>query len=146
MALSVGDNSYVTVAEADTYLTNRIEAEAWFALSETAGPGAVSKESYLVSAFTWLRSSPSLSLPEASTEDAIKNAQIESAFYLLEHYTALNARRSAQSQGVVSNRLSKKWEEFADKDVSEIPSYILGSLSAYMTGNEIVQLAGQYDV
>ncbi|MCK4815127.1 hypothetical protein KA005_05095 [bacterium] len=145
MAIVVGTNSYVTIAEADAYLNERIGASIWFALPDDASEGADSKTVYLASAYNWLLSSPTLDLPETSTDDAIKNAQIESAFYLLEHYNALNARRSAQAQGVVSMRLSKKWEEYADRDVSEIPNFISGGLSAYMTGNNVVELLGHYD-
>ena len=146
MAIAVGVNSYVTIVEADAYLNDRIGAAAWFALLDDASEGADSKTVYLVTAYNWLMSSPTLDLPSISTDDAIKTAQIESAFYLLEHYTALNARRAAQAQGVESYRLSKKEEFYVPADISEIPAFISGGLSMYMAGNEVVQLLGQYDV
>lgn len=145
MALNVGTNSYVTVAEADTYLTDRMDTEEWFATAETAGPGVRSKETYLVSAYNWLRTASTLSLPETSSDDAIKQAQIEAAFYLLEHYTALNARRAVQAQGVESSRLSKKWESYVSPTTGEIPSYILGGISEYAEVNSFAQLKGEYD-
>lgn len=145
MGLVVGVNSYATVVEADEYLNDKIEAEEWFSLSDIGAPGAPSKSSYLVTAYKWLLSSPTLDLPKVSNEKNIKDAQIESAFYLLEHYTALNARRAAQAQGLKSFRLSKKWEEFVERDISEIPSFILGSLTSFITSNCVVQLRGQYD-
>lgn len=146
MALVVGTNSYVTIVEADAFLTDRVEATDWFLLSDTGSPGGASKSSYLISAYYWLLSSSTLDLPETSSDEVIKNAQIEAAFYLLNHYTALDARRAAQAQGLESFRLSKKTEKYISPSVSEIPDYITGSLSGYVMGNSFVQLQGQYDV
>ncbi len=145
MAIQVGTNSYVTIVEADTYLTDRLEAEEWFNLVDTGTPGQASKTTYLISAYNWLQSAPALSLPSSSNDDNLKQAQIEAAFYLLEHYTALNARRAIQAQGVESARLSKKWETYVDPTKSEIPAYITGGISQYDTANDVVDFRGQYD-
>ena len=61
MALNVGQNSWCTVPEADTYLTEKIESEVWFELSSVGTPGQTSKQSLLISAFYWLYLAPGFS-------------------------------------------------------------------------------------
>jgi hypothetical protein len=145
MSLVVGTNSWATVAEADTYLTDRINAVDWFSTSPTAAPGAVSKESLLVSAFYWLTGAPELSLSVTLTDTNVKNAQIEAALFLLEHYDELNERRAAMFTGVESWKLSKKSENY-NIDQLQIPSYIIGMLRDYAIMNTTVDLKGEYDV
>lgn len=144
MALIVGQNSWVTVIEADAYLTDRINAENWFILAAIAAAGVVSKSSLLISAYFWLLNAPQLELSSDLTDDNIKNAQIEAAFFLLEHYTALNARRAAMSTGVEEFRLSQKREKLNIAKL-QIPDHIIGALRAYMTENVTALLKGRYD-
>ena len=144
MGLVVGQNSWVTISIADTYLTDRINAEDWFTLADSAAAGVVSKSSLLVSAFYWLLNAPQLQLLPSLTSDNIKNAQIEAAFFLLEHYTALNQRRAAMSTGVEEFRLSTKREKLNVAKL-QIPDHIIGALSAYMTENVTALLKGRYD-
>lgn len=147
MSLTVGSNSYATVAEADTYLEDRIGASGWFSLSETTTPGGDSKESMLVSAYYWLTGSASLNLPAVSSSSVLKTAQIESALYLLEFYSGLSSRRAKQSQGVESFKLSDRSEKYFVDQPSEIPVHILGLLDDYSgLGGQVFQLKGQYDV
>lgn len=145
MSLVVGQNSWVTVDEADSYLTERIGSEAWFDLSTSSSPGGVGKESLIISAYFWLFGSPELSLSNSLTDILIKNAQIESVLFLLEHYTELNERRAAMFTGVKDFKMSKRSESL---DVSQlrIPSHIIGMLSAYQISNCVVELKGEYDV
>ena len=144
MALIVGQNSWATIAEADTYLTYRINAEAWFELSASADPGVVSKTSFLVTAFYWLLNAPQLSLSANLTDDLLINAQIEAAFFLLEHGGELNARRATMFTGVESFKLSKRSEKLNINNL-QIPSYIIGTLNAYMAENTTAELLGHYD-
>jgi len=145
MSLVVGTNSWASVAEADTYLTDRINATEWFSLNVSpATPGAVAKESLLVSAYYWLSGSPELEIPASVTDTDVKNAQIESAWFLYEHYTELNERRAAMYTGVESFKLSKKSENL-NIDNLQIPSYIMGMLRLYGVRNDTALLAGEYD-
>lgn len=148
MSLIVGTNSYSTVAEADTYLTDRIGSAVvtWFTLNDTASPGVNSKESLLVSAYYWLTGSTELDLPRTSSDQNIKNAQIESALYLLEYYEALNKRRAEISQGVKSDKKSKVSTSYRDSIGAGIPDFIMGMISEYQTVNTFADLKGQYDV
>ncbi len=144
MSLAVGSNSWVTTAEADTYLTDRIGAEAWFALSGAGDPGAVSKEVLLVSAYTWLINNPQLELSASLTDVDVKAGQIEAALFLLEHYDALNERRAAIGTGVKSFGLSKR-REILIQDLT-LPLHIAGFFSQYGISNAVVELKGHYDI
>jgi len=145
MSLIVGQNSWITIVECDTYLTNRIGSEDWFDLADSGDPGALSKTSLIISAFNWLMGAPQLSLSANLTDEFVKNAQIEATLFLLEHYSALNSRRAAMSTGVTAFRMSKKSEDL-DINKLTIPSHIIGMLSTYSIKNTFVELKGHYDV
>lgn len=146
MAIVVGTSSWATVAEADAYLTDRINADEWFALPDPpANPGEVSKDSLLISAFRWLMSAPQLSLSASLSSDDIKNAQIEAAWFLYEHHSALNERRAAIFTGVEEFGLSRRKEKLNITNL-RIPDFIIGSLGAYNTENVTVTLLGEYDI
>lgn len=145
MPLIVGTNSWVTVAEADTYLTDRLGAGNWFTTPNNDQPGITSRKVLLVSAFRWLIASPLLTLTAGSTDDNVKNAQIEAALFLLEHYTELDERRTLQATGVKEIQISRRTEIF-DYTQLAIPDHILGYLTEYLTGaNTVFQLKGHYD-
>ena len=144
MGLIVGQNSWVTISEADSYLTIRISATNWFDLNDSANPGEVSKTTLLVTAFFWLMNSPQLGLTSSLTDDSIKNAQIEAALFLLEHYDALNERRAAMFTGVEDFKLSKRSEKLNIENL-QIPDFIIGTLGLYITENTTVTLLGHYD-
>lgn len=143
MAVVVGTNSWVTIAEADDYLTDRIDAADWFLLGDTDNPGIVSKTSLLVSAFHWLNTSATIS--SSSTDDSVKNAQIEAALFLQKHYTELDERRAAASMGVKTFRFSKRSEDL-DLNRIKLPEHIAGLLAGYTSLNTFATLKGPYDV
>lgn len=147
MALVVGTNSYVTVAEADDYLTSRINSQGWFDLSETGAPGEQTKESLLGSSFYWLSRGTSFNLPEGETTDQnIKQAQIEGALYLLKYSAEHEERLALQSQGVKSFKLSKRSESFGSGTPSGYPFVIIQLLGSYSNGQAFFDLNGNYDV
>ncbi len=145
MALAVGTNSWATIAEADTLLTDRIDAEAWFALSDTGSPGERSKESLLVTAFSWLLGSSQLSLSVSLSDSNVINAQIEAAWFLQEYYQEIADRRAAIASGVLVLTMSKRREELSINNLG-IPDFILGMLSEYQNSNVTALLLGEYDV
>lgn len=96
MALTVGTNSYLTVAEASAYLSRRLHAEAWAGVVTTGAPFVPSREVALLHAATLLESLPwagdksdpdqALSFPrngDADAPQAVKDAQAEIALWLL---------------------------------------------------------------
>ena len=143
MALVVGQNSWASVAEANTYLTDRIYADEWFNLDSSGNPGVVTKESLLVSSFNWLLGNSSFSLSSALTNDNVKQAQIEGALFLFKHYVELDERRAAKASGVTEFKISQRMEKL-DGDIV-VPSNISDLLSSYRQGN-IATLLGAYDV
>ncbi len=143
MALVVGQNSWASVSEADTYLTDRIYAETWFDLDSSGEPGVVTKESLLVSSFNWLLGNSSFSLSSALTDDNVKKAQIEGGLFLLNHYVELDERRAAKASGVTEFKISQKMEKL-EGDIT-VPSIISDLLSSYKQGNFATML-GAYDV
>lgn len=145
MALVVGTNSWASVAEADALLTDRIDAETWFALADVgAAPGERSKEALLVSAFHWLSGSPQLSISSSVTDANVKNAQIEAAWFLQEYYEEMKDRRAALATGVETLRMSRRTERLNIRNLG-IPGYILGMLGSYQVSNTTVTLRGEYD-
>jgi len=145
MALVVGNNSWETITEADTYLTNRVGAESWFNLADTGTPGADSKTTFLVSAFYWLYNSSLLDISKSVSDDQVKNAQSEAALFLLNNYAEYFERRGVLASGLKSLKLDLMVETYDNTQLS-IPSYILGMLAEYNAGNTFVTVKGEYDV
>ena len=145
MSLIVGTNSWSTIAEADAYLTDRINASAWFLLSDQDDPGELSKESLLVSSFYWLFGAPDLEISKSSSDSNVKNAQIEAALWLLTYSEQLEERRAAMFSGLSSFRYSKRSENF-NPSLLKIPPHITGLLSEYLNSNGTALLLGEYDV
>lgn len=144
MSLVVGTNSWANRAEADAYLTDRIDATDWFALNDTpANPGEVSKDSYLISSYYWINTY--VTIAATSTDDNVKNAQIEAALFLLGHYDELNERSAAMATGVAEFKYSRRSEVLNINQLS-LPPHILGMLKDYAIGNSTIQLKGEYDV
>ena len=144
MALVVGMNSWVSVVEADTYLADRIDAESWFLLSDSAASGVRSKGSLLVSAFYWLQGSPQLTISNSNTDPNVKNAQIEAAWFLQEYYEEMKDRRAALAAGVTRFRVSQRSETLNIRNLG-IPDHILGMLFEYQLSNVFAQMKGDYD-
>lgn len=104
MAVTVGVDSWVTAAEADSYFARRAGGAAWAAVS------AADKESLIVTAFYWLLYDDAYSLTEASSNPAIKHAQLEAVWFLL-NYREDYERRQALSAAGVSSMSSRVWSE-----------------------------------
>lgn len=142
MAIVVGVNSWVTIAEADAYLTSKAGAENWFALADAAGPGEDSKETFLVSAYYWLLYDSGFGLTPENTDDYVKKAQIEAALFLLS-YRVDYENRAAKIAGGVERFKNSKWEE--DLGIVSKPSSVLDPLEkgGYSAVNDFAQLCGE---
>lgn len=142
MAVVVGTNSWVTIAEADAYLTARAGAKEWFALNEApAAPGEDSKETFLVTAFNWLLFDGGFGLSSSLTDDYVKTAQIEAALFLLKYRISFEDR-AAKIAGGVKRFKNSKWEE--ELGIVQKPQSVLSPLEkgGYSASNDIVQLYG----
>lgn len=145
MAFVVGVDSWVTVIEADAYLTYRMGTEEWFALTGEAVPGSYSKEALLGTACRELLNCPSISVTLTNTNDNVKNAQIEMALFLTEHFDELNDRRAAIATGLDSFYLGKRREDLRNFFVG-VPEYILSMLGDYSNANLFVEISSPYDI
>jgi len=120
MAVTVGVDTWVTVAEADAYFARRVGATAWAALS------SADKEALLVTAFNWLLYDSALALSEGSDHPAIRHAQMEAAWFLLNYREDYERRQALRASGVVSMG-TRVWSE----TLSEVkkPANVFAALS-----------------
>jgi len=142
MALVVGENTWVTLVEADLYLTDRIGTAAWFALPDTAGPGEPSKELYLIMAFNMLLNHPSYCLSASLTDENVKKAQTELAFYFVSSYDTFISSADMASRGVSSFTLSKWSESYFRSWEGDFPLPVMVSMfiSLYKADGLMVDL------
>lgn len=145
MALVVGENSWVTVAEADDYLSLRMGAAEWFALPTSAAPGEASKELYLVSAYQYLIAYPGTSLLPEDDDQAIKDAQCEMALFLQQYGDEYARRQALMDSGVQEFTASRDWKEKLSE--SDLPQNVknlllsIGRLSG--SGGGFVTFTGE---
>ena len=146
MSISVGTNSWVTISEADNYLTDRVGTSAWFALSDSAAAGTESKTTYLVTACQWLLSEYPDDLVVTLIDENLKKAQIEAALYLLNNYTDFAARSALSSQGVVEFEYSDVREKFNNSGIC-LPPIVYGFISDLLySGDDFPTIKSPYDV
>ena len=132
MALTVGTNSWVTVAEADTFFSEKWTASAWASLSDSE------KESLLISAYRWIQQQLFFSISPASTADIVKQAQMEAAWYMYNFWVEHEKRRALYIQGVTKFKISKFSE---DLQGVQFPEFIKAMLDDY-----IVNLGGKFPI
>jgi hypothetical protein len=106
MSLTVGTNSWCTVAEADSFLNDWYGASSWASLSNTV------KEMLLVTAFWKIYGNSKYTIAKSETDENVKNAQIITAFYIYENNASIKKRLALQGQGVTEFEVSKFREEY----------------------------------
>ena len=141
MSIEVGENSYVTIAEADSFYTTRPGTVYWFTLEEAPpSPGEESKEGWLVTAYYWLFDD-SFGLPASSDNPIVKRAQLEAAVFLMDYMDEYRDRIAKTAGGVTSFMISR-WME----NLSSImkPQNILDILykAGFSSGSTFVDLGG----
>ena len=126
MALTVGTNSWVTVAEADTYFSTEWGAAATWAALETA-----QKESLLISAFNFIQRQGKFSISVDNTADIVKQAQYLTAWFLYNYYADYQKRNALYSAGVRDFKIDS-FEEKLERP--QFPLEIADMLKDYITG------------
>ncbi len=122
--ITVGTNSWVTIAEADIYFESRYGASAW------AGLSTANKTSLLITAYNWINSQIQFTIAASATAAVVKNAQCESAWYIYSYWTEHEDRRALYTQGVREFDISK----FSEKlELPEFPAWISDMLDGYLT-------------
>ena len=124
VTITVGTNSWVTEAEANTYFEARIKAGDYWT------DGASDNIPALITAYKWLNAGK-FTFPTTATQP-IKDAQCEMAFFLLQHQPDLDLRMGLQAQGVIAAGVVK--ERYKDDNYVEMPIPPI-----------VQQLLGEYD-
>ena len=129
MAITVGTNSWVTEAEANTYMGNRLDADGYW--TDEAPDNARA----LITGYKWLNAGK-YSLPTTATQ-AVKDAQCEMALFLLQHQPDIDLRMGLQVQGVISAGVVK--EKYKSDNYAElpIPPIVQSLLAAYDTARPV---------
>lgn len=106
MSLVVGTNSWVSLSEANTYFTTRIGTAGWDNLTTDA-----EKNSYLITAYNWIKYDPTFNVPADSTEEDVKKGQCEAALFLINHYEDYQRREAQIASGITKFNYSE-WHEY----------------------------------
>jgi hypothetical protein len=107
----VGTNSWVTIAYANSYFSERFGGDSWAALS------LIEKTQLLITAFNWIRAKAQIS--KTATDENVLHAQCELALYLFNHYASHDKRSALYAQGVRSFNLSKFSETLQKPDLPD---------------------------
>jgi len=130
MSITVGTNSWCTLAEANTYFTTRLGCAAYWNT-------AASKEAALVTAFKQIIGSGLFDISASATEQEIKDAQCEMALFLLIHQADMDARAGLQAQGVIKAGIVQEEYDPAAAGKPMIPANVMALLSAYTSVNPL---------
>ncbi len=124
-AIVAGTNSWVTEAEANTFLGDRLDADTYWIDDEPDNTRA------LLTAYNWLNNSGRFDFPDVAVQ-IMKDAQCEYALFLLQHQPDIDLRMGLISQGVVKAGVVK--EEYDRKETGiPIPPFVSDMLSDYQT-------------
>jgi hypothetical protein len=93
--ITVGTNSWITLVEANALADARLGAALWDAATDD------NKNRALIQAYSQLISHVDFSIPAASSDDAVKQAQFEQALFLTNNVTGADQRAALQAMGVV---------------------------------------------
>jgi len=128
MAIVVGTNSWVTLAEADTYFSTRIGSAPWDALVDS------DKEKYLITAYNWIYYDSAFNVPAASTETAVKYGQCEAALFLISYYTDMDKHDAMISNGIKRFKYGEREEDLGSITKPKTVTDFFGSVGLYSGG------------
>jgi hypothetical protein len=132
--MTVGIDSWVTIAQADAYFSTRLGASWWAALANAA------KETLLVTAFNWLLYDAAFELsPETDSPD-VRVAQMEAAYFLHDHQAEYEGRAANIAGGVTSVSASKWSEAYGSLKKPERVLAALQRAGAYLGAGGMVEL------
>ena len=118
--ITVGVNSWVTIAEADAYFLDRFGSSAW------AGFSAAVKTDLLITAYRWIMQQSSFSIAANSTSSKVKQAQYETAWFVYKYFDKFEERRALFASGVRHFKIEQFEEDLA---AAGFPDYISDILS-----------------
>lgn len=124
MSLTVGVNSWATVAESDSYFADMFGRSAWVSFSNTE------KEQLLITAYRFINQNSNISIPANSTMDKVKYGQFEMSWYLYGYYDTHEERVALYAQGVREFDISKFGEKL---EAPDFPSTIWDYFDDFLT-------------
>jgi len=127
--IAVGTNSWVTVAEADTYMNTRYGAwEVW--------EDGTNKPAALVTAYNQIVSSGFFSNLPSTVVQKMKDAQCEHALFLVMEGGDLLRRGGLQAQGVMEAGLIKEKYDTRARGKLAFPPVVLALLKDYSENDD----------
>jgi len=132
MALVVGANSWLSVADADAYFVERLgAAETW-----NDALVAATKEAALITAYRQLMADDRFAFP-VTIMAAMKNGQCEYALFLLQNVGDTDARMGIRAQGVISAGVAKEGYAGYDGELPYPPT-VMALLKPYWVGRPVI--------
>lgn len=119
MGIIVGTNSWVTLAEADSYMDGKFDNDGWTSLSSS------NREKALITAFYWILDCGRYNVSASTVSDKLDRAQIELAWYVARFYADHQKHAALNAQGVQSFSISKWAETLKD---AKMPAVVDGLL------------------
>ena len=108
MSITVGTDSWISLADAETFFASHIGATPWDALLDN------DKEKYLKTAYRWIYYDSAFSAPAASSETAVKYGQCEAALFLINYYSEYDKHEAMTAMGIKSFQYSKRSEDLTE--------------------------------
>lgn len=135
VTITVGVNSWLTLAEAETYFASRINSTPWTSLASDD-----EKSKYLISAYNWIFYDPAFSAPASSALVAVKNGQCEAALFLITYASDFAEREAKIASGIKSFSYSKWSENLSEVKKPTSVSNYFSSAGFYLGSNGCAQL------
>lgn len=135
MAVTIGVNSWASIAEADVYFSSRLGATLW------ASQDDVQKERLMVTAFYWLVYDPAYTLKaDTPPTNELRFAQLECTLFLLLHAEEKEKYEALHTLGVKEFTASKTREVLGDLKKPNGVDYALLAGGYWSGSSRVVQL------
>ena len=136
MSLTLGTNTWITLANAELYMATRLGASTFWHT-------AIAKEAALVTAYNMLVNCGLFEIPSEVSAN-MEQAQCEMALFLLQHGADMDARMGLQAQGVSQAGIV---QETYGKEVEGIPlpPIVKQLLKEYLIDSDIQIIAIERD-
>jgi len=131
MNLTVGTNSWISVADADTYFKTRLFANRLWN-DQLTQPD---KEAALITAFNQIFGCGQFDLSLDDESSTIRQAQCEMALFLLQHLADSDSRMGLQAQGVTQAGIVQETYDTNKAGVMPIPANVMALLKDSRTGD-----------
>lgn len=135
MAITVGTDSWITLAEANIYFDSHIASSPWDALSDN------DKEKYIKTAYRWIYYDSGFSVPALSSETAVKYGQCEAALFLINYYIDWSKHDALIASGVKSFKYGKRSEDLISVKKPDIVINYFSSVGMYNGGVALFEVS-----